>query len=95
MKNQNDQLERLAEALTSLLDLVPETRDDLQHWYDEAQLILESPDLLKGAPHFLWHYLSDADIRMKSPEYAEMQNRRINLLIERLKEGVMPHDKDT
>lgn len=95
MKNQNSQIERLAETLTSLVNFVPESSDDLDRWYDKAECVLEDHDLLKGAPHFLWHYLADADIRMKDEVYAEMQNRRIGLVLQHLKRGVMPSDEDT
>lgn len=95
MKNQNGQIERLAETLTRLVNFVPETSDDLDHWYDKADDILEDHELLKGAPHFLWHYLADADIRMKDEKYAEMQGHRIDLVLRHLKRGVMPSDEDT
>ncbi len=95
MKNRNEQIDQLAEALASLVNFVPETSDDLHRWYDQAQCILDDHELLLEAPHFLWHYLSDADIRMKDEEYAEMQNRRIDLVLQHLKQGVMPSDEDT
>ena len=88
-------MERLAEALTNLLNFVLETNEDLERWYDKAQYILEDPDLLKGAPHFLWHYLADADIRMNDAAYEEMQNQRIHLVLEHLERGEMPTDEDT
>ena len=78
----NEQTRRLAEALASLVAFVPQTSDDLARWYDQAQSILEDHELLRGAPHFLWHYLADADIRMKDEVYAEMQNRRIALVLQ-------------
>jgi hypothetical protein len=95
MSDHDIQIKRLAEAVTKLVNFVPETRDDLDNWYDQAQCILEDPELLRGAPHFLWHYLADSDIRMKSKAYAEMQNRRIELVLKHLKRGVMPSDEDT
>ncbi|HEV8592613.1 MAG TPA: hypothetical protein VGQ55_10960 [Pyrinomonadaceae bacterium] len=94
--NEHDiHIERLAEELAILVEFVPKTKDELELWYDRAQVVLEDSDLLKGAPHFLWHYLADADIRMKDDVYAEMQGRRINLLLQHLKRGVMPSDEDT
>ena len=96
--NQDIQIKRLAEALTRLADFVPASKADLNQWYDQAQQIKD--DHLKGGedylevPHFLWHYLSDADIRMKSEVYAEMQNRQLNTLLEHLKRGVLPTDED-
>ncbi len=95
MSDQDTQIKRLADALTKLVEFVPVTIDDLAQWYDQAQDILEDPELLGGAPHFLWHYLADADIRKKDEVYAEMQNLRVNLILQRLKRGVMPSDEDT
>lgn len=95
MSDHDIHIKRLAEALTKLVNFVPETSDDLDHWYDQAQCILEDAELLRGAPHFLWHYLADADIRKKDEVYAAMQDRRINLVLQHLKRGVMPSDEDT
>lgn len=61
MGEQNGQIRRLADALNTLLAFVPQTSDDLAQWYNHAQDILEDPDLLRGAPHFLWHDLADAE----------------------------------
>ena len=91
MENQDDSVKRLALALTELVKFVPTNQDQLSNWYDKAHVLGES-GLMIDAPHFVWHYLSDADIRMKEPEYAEMQNRRINELIDYLNRGVMPSE---
>ena len=32
-------------------------------------------------PHLVWHFLSDADIRATSPEYAQVQREQLLLLI--------------
>lgn len=87
------QIKRLAAELTQLVEFVPVTKAELDLWYDQAQRLHES-DLLLGVPHFLWHYLSDADIRMKDEEYAEMQNRRVIDLLAYLNRGIMPSDND-
>jgi hypothetical protein len=86
-------IQRLAEELTRLANFVPATKEELNQWYAQAQRLIDSR-LLTDAPHFVWHYLSDADIRMKDEVYAEMQNRRINLVLTHLNCGVMPTDKD-
>jgi hypothetical protein len=90
---------QLAEELIQLREFVPETKDELDRWHDQAQLVIDNR--LKGSegvsqfmPHFLWHYLSDADIRMKEEGYAEMQNQRLTLLIEDLNRGVISAEDD-
>jgi hypothetical protein len=77
-----------------LAQFVPTTKDELKQWYDLAQNFIDLHLKATGAPHFLWHYLSDADIRIKSEEYAEMQNQRIKLVLEYLERGEMPSDED-
>jgi hypothetical protein len=39
----------------------------------ERQLTTRFPDL--EFPHEIWHYLSDADIRAREPEYEAMQEQ--------------------
>ncbi len=99
MSNKHNQIEKLAGALTLLVEFVPKTKEELEQWYIQARN-LETEHLLNGGlsqdmPHFLWHYLSDADIRMKDESYADIQSRRIHLLLEHLKLGVIPNDEDT
>jgi hypothetical protein len=94
MRNQEDSIKRLAEAVTELVKFVPTTKDELTEWYDRAQVIMDDGDMMTNAPHFLWHYFSDADIRMKEPDYAEIQNERVNNLIKYLNRGVSPSDDE-
>lgn len=93
MSDHDIQIKRLAAELTQLVEFVPVTKTELNKWYDQAQHLYDS-GLLLGAPHFLWHYLSDADIRMKDEVYAEMQNRRVIDLLAYLNRGIMPADND-
>lgn len=99
MKNQPAKIKLLGQALSRLTEFVPVTKDELNDWYEKATRL--EADHLKGGedyldvPHFLWHYLADADIRMKDEEYAEMQNRRIDLVLQHLNRGEMPSDQDT
>ena len=94
MTDHGNQIKRLAEELSHLVEFKPASKDELNEWYDQAQPLQES-GLLVNAPHFVWHYLSDADIRMKDEVYADLQNRRIDLVLQALKRGVMPSDEDT
>jgi predicted Zn-dependent peptidase len=74
MSDQDIQIKQLADALTRLVKFVPSTKDELDQWYAQARS-LEEGDLLRGVPHFLRHYLIDADTRMKDEAYAELQGR--------------------
>ncbi|CAN5572264.1 hypothetical protein BH10ACI2_BH10ACI2_17840 [soil metagenome] len=93
MTDESGQIKALEEALTALIKFVPKTRLELDEWYNQANCILERPDLLQGCPHFIWHYLADADIRMKDDSYLEMQNQRIGLMLQQLNRGQMPSDE--
>lgn len=96
MENQEEQIKRLGDALSTLFDFVPFTEVELRDWYDQAQVIIDAK--IRGAnigvPHFLWHYLSDADIRFKDGDYAEMQNGRMKVLLQHLRNGSMPSDDE-
>lgn len=94
MSDEALRIKQLAEELTRLVEFVPATKDELEQWYDQAQKLQEG-QLLRGAPHFLYHYLSDADIRMKDEVYSEMQNSMINSLLQRLRHGAMPTDEES
>lgn len=93
MDDRDTEIHRLAEELSALVAFVPKSKDELKQWYDQAQR-LQDGQLLTNAPHFVWHYLSDADIRMKDEKYAETQNQRINTVLAFLNKGVVPSDKD-
>ncbi|MFL6375048.1 MAG: hypothetical protein ACJ73D_10300 [Pyrinomonadaceae bacterium] len=88
------------EALQRLALFVPVSKEEMGRWYEEAEILKR--DYLYGsnglAPYlsfFIWHYLADADIRMKSTDYAAVQQDRVSQLITNLKQGVLPSDEDT
>src|SRR5688572_11586267 len=91
-------IERLEAGLTQLVAHVPQNRDELRKWYVQARAVeddLTAPGGLSAdVPHFLWHYLADADIRLKDKDYADLQQRRMQLFLQHLRRGVMPSDQD-
>jgi hypothetical protein len=46
----------------------------------EVARLLQSNDV----PHEVWHYLSDADIRVRDREYANVQLERIKALLSKV-----------
>jgi tetraacyldisaccharide-1-P 4'-kinase len=79
----------LKDALSVLHKFVPTTDEELDEWYRQAKLIQDQHfdgGVAYYLPIYLWHYLSDADIRMKDKEYASMDTHRIELLLEDLKQ---------
>jgi hypothetical protein len=55
--------------------------DQLQH-----QLEMEYKELTATLPHFVWHYLSDADIRFKDKRYKQNQDAEIASIIQELEQ---------
>lgn len=75
----------LIALLKLLMEAEPTAKEDLAHWYalsDEAKKILMNQSI--DIPHLIWHYLDDADIRLKDSTYASMQNAQIFDLIKKL-----------
>lgn len=75
----------IEKKLSSLLVEKIETKTDLKRWYALAnsveQLLLEQAT---EVPHLVWHFLCDADIRLKDPSYGEEQIIAVRSFIEQL-----------
>lgn len=41
-------------------------------------------------PHFVWHFLSDADIRFREPDYARQQLAQLMEIVVVLERGQVP-----
>ena len=84
----------LGRALRSLAEKPLTTKEQLAAWDQEAWALWErikaNPDLADVVPHHLWHYLSDAHIRLKDPRYHEMQQAEVRLMIEAFERGSVP-----
>jgi hypothetical protein len=78
----------LASDLRGLAAWPVRSRADLDGWYAQAKVVTDKlmtgPRVLEGMSHFVWHYLVDADIRLKDPRYAEDQNARLAEVIAEL-----------
>ena len=63
----------------------------LDEWYAAARRLKEwisaHPELSDAVPHFVWHFLSDADIRLKDPLYAADQTRQVMDIVHALERG--------
>jgi hypothetical protein len=98
MNNSHAALVTLAARLNELIEEAPIARRDLARWYEKAREIQAEITRPGGlAPsflHFIWHFLADADIRLKDSAYAELQNKRIKVFIKCLLEGKIPSDDE-
>lgn len=71
-------LTRLASVLRALRESEPQSKPDLASWQQRSQRAAALLTLAGGAaPHWLWHYLADADIRLKDADYAAIQRERL------------------
>lgn len=81
----------LASDLRSLAGRVVRNRDDLKEWYAQAKNVQDKlmgdASVTMGMADFVWHYLSDADIRLKDPCYEQDQNARMAEVIAELESG--------
>lgn len=84
----------LGRVLRALAEMPVTTGEQLVAWDQKAWALQErlkaNPDLADAVPHHLWHYLSDADIRLKDPRYREMQQAEVKLIIEAFERGSLP-----
>jgi len=71
--------ERLITALQALAALPVTNRKQLAAWKLEAEKLEQSltEDEADYVPQFVWHYLADADIRLRNPGYRADQERQL------------------
>lgn len=78
----------LVGELERLLSLPIGTPQELEVWYSESERIQQEfparfPD--SNYPHDVWHFLTDADIRVRDAGYREYQERIITDYIRRVR----------
>jgi|SRR5687768_10553528 hypothetical protein len=78
--------EFLIGALEALAARPLANRKDLAAWRAEAERLQESftPEQEDSVPAFVWHYLGDADIRLRNPSFRADQERRLRHVVEEL-----------
>ena len=90
-----DALRQAGRTLRELAESTPVDRDELAAWYErarqfEAVLRSDSGALSDAIPHFVWHYLADADIRVRDLAYRADQQATILEIIVALESGHTP-----
>jgi hypothetical protein len=83
--------ELLVTALQTLAARPLTNRKDLAAWRLEATRLEESftPEQADTVPDFVWHYLADADIRLRNSGFRADQERRLQQVCREL--GVGAH----
>jgi hypothetical protein len=90
-----DALRQLGRMLRELAESTPEDARELPAWYERArefESVLRSDGgaLSDAIPHFIWHYLADADIRARDLTYRAEQQVAILEIISALEGGRSP-----
>jgi hypothetical protein len=89
-----DALRLAGRTLRALAESTPEDTRQLPAWYERArefEAVLHSDAALSDAiPHFVWHYLADADIRARDLAYRADQQVAILEIIIALETGRAP-----
>jgi hypothetical protein len=85
-------LEEVAKRLRQLAALSPAGPAELKTWHAAAKefedwLSVRPERLVDQVPHFVWHYLADADIRSKDEVYRRDQERELAAVLARLESG--------
>lgn len=81
-----DAKERIIASVFDLIETEPTSKGALLDWQRKAGMVKLLMELDTGdlqVPHVLWHYLEDADVRMKDPRYAESQTLHVNEALRR------------
>jgi len=76
----------LITALRALAARPVTNRKELAAWRAEADRLEQSltPEQADSVPQFVWHYLADADIRLRNPGYRADQERQLEQAIREL-----------
>ena len=76
---------QLIDAIRSLVAEVPTSpaaeKEHASRCFLLSMHLAKSGEYSGDVPHIVWHFLSDADIRAKSPEYALAQRGEIQALV--------------
>jgi hypothetical protein len=87
------QLREIATELRRLLLSSPTSKDALAAWYEDSRRFSDRLDAdFPGVdlPEEVWHFLHDADLRVKDPQHKQMQDQMIKEIIADLENGVVP-----
>jgi hypothetical protein len=90
------ELADIAGQLRKLVAQPAVSRAEVEAWCDQAEQFRayvreRHPEV--ELPHVVYHYLSDADIRARDPEYRTDQDRRIANVISHFDRGLIPVER--
>jgi len=78
-------IDGFAQRVRELASRPVRTAEDLAQWQNAAAQLRAAvaPSVADQVPHFVWHYLADADIRFRDDRYRAAQDQE---LVEALQE---------
>lgn len=78
----------VAKRLQWLLEFEQSTEFSFARWaWEERKLYAFIAKRSLEIDHFYWHFMSDVDIRIKEPAYAQIQREGVEALIQDLNAG--------
>lgn len=86
-------LKEIARRLRQLQRTSPTTKEGLDAWYSDSRSFAkwrESQPSAVDLPEQVWHYLHDADIRVKDSERRAEQDEMLSDIIASLERGTVP-----
>lgn len=87
------QLREVAAQLRELQRTSPTNGSEIRAWDASARRFSET--LRIPLPSQAMHYLHDADVRIKEPEYGEFQDEMLSRIISELESGILPASTTT
>lgn len=79
---------KLKNLLENLVSRPIKTKGDLSAWYKSAyEIETFAEEFGIELPEVIWHYLSDADIRLKDPDYGTHQTESVHIFIQEISES--------
>lgn len=87
-------LQDIGSSIGELASFRPKGREELDEWYRRANeirlVIVANPEVSNIMPAEFWHFLSDADIRLKDDRVEKIQIEFISDIVRLLKRGQIP-----
>ena len=92
----SSQLQEVARELRRLLDTSPTETSQLPAWYEQSRILasrLNSDFAAVDLPEEVWHFLHDADTRLKDPEFGLTQSTMSRAIVGDLESGIIPEPR--
>lgn len=96
--NDASKLREIAAGLRQLRRSSPIAEQALPEWNEQSRRFagrLTGDFSAVDLPEEVWHYLHDADLRIKDPDYKQTQDQTMDEIIADLERGIVPAPRGT